>query len=63
MSRDELINILKDLVAKSKIYADEPFKVDGDPMDWHEIADTSILAYLNDKEISGLFDEIEKWYA
>jgi len=63
MNRDELINILKDLVAKSNVYAEDPFKVDGDPMDWHETADKSILEYLNDKEISHLFDQIEKWYA
>jgi hypothetical protein len=63
MKRDQLIKILKELVAKSKIYEETPFKVDGDPSDWHELADKSILEYINDKEISELFYEIERWYA
>lgn len=62
MERSDLIKILNELVAKSEIYAEDPYIVDGDPSDWHEQADKSILEYLSDKEISELFDKIEKWY-
>ena len=63
MDRIELVKILKELVDKSEIYAEDPFSVEGDPSDWHEKADKIILDYLNDNEISDLFNRIEKWYS
>lgn len=63
MDRKELLGKLNALVAKSEIYAAEPFKIDGDPSDWHEEADKLLLEYINDSEITQLFEKIEKWYA
>lgn len=62
MDRTTLINKLNKLVKKSIIYGDKPFSVSGDPSNWHKEADELILQYLNDHEISDLFDKIEKWY-
>jgi hypothetical protein len=62
MTRNELIIILKDLVAKSERYGENTYRTEGSPDSWHITADESILEYLNDQEITYLFDKIEKWY-
>ena len=38
-------------------------KVDFDNEKDHKEADQLLLEYIDDKEVSDLFDEIEKWYA
>lgn len=63
MKRDELLEKLNELIDKSAIYASEPFKLDGDPDDWHREADSLLLKYINDKEISETFFKIERWYS
>lgn len=37
--------------------------MEGSPRDWHEEADKYILEYVDDKEISILFEQIERWYS
>lgn len=63
MEREELLEKLNELIYKSEIYASEPFKIDGDPDDWHREADSLLLKYINDKEISEAFFNIERWYS
>lgn len=62
MKKEELLIKLKELIVKSEIYAFSPFKVDGDPSDWHQIADNLLLAYIDDQEIDDAFNKIERWY-
>lgn len=38
-------------------------KVNFDPERDHKTADSLLLEYINDTEITSAFDEIEKWYA
>jgi hypothetical protein len=35
----------------------------GDPEGNHVLADTALLAYVNDPEVTQLFNSIERWYA
>jgi hypothetical protein len=63
MNRHDLIKRMKELIEKSEIYLDKPFSIDGDPDDWHREADNLLLKYINDEEISELFEKIERWYS
>lgn len=63
MERAELIKQIKELIAKCKIHDEKPFSIDGDPDEWHRKADSLLLKYINDKEISDLFFKIERWYS
>lgn len=63
MNRKELLEKLNELIDKSEIYASEPFKIDGDPDDWHREANDLLLKFINDKEISDLYFKIERWYS
>ena len=63
MNRDDLIKRLKELIDNCKIYDEKPFEIDGDPDDWHREADSLLLTYINDKEVSDLFYKIKRWYS
>ena len=63
MNKEELIKKLNILIDKSEIYCSEPFKINGDPSDWHLEADELLLSYIDDPEITQAFAKIEKWYA
>ena len=58
-----MIELFKKLIANSEVYYEKPFSLDGDPEDWHGIADDALLAYIDDPEITDLFSKILKWYA
>lgn len=51
LSRDEIIQILKDL------------SVDDDYEATHALADYAIIKYINDKEIENAYNEVGKWYS
>lgn len=51
MDREEVIRVLKELAESC------------DPERAHGEADDLLLAYINDPEITELYDKIEKWYA
>lgn len=53
MSKQELIDKLKELLDLSK----------KDPEDAHGQADEYLLKFINDSEITDLFNKLEKWYA
>jgi len=53
MNIDELKEKLKEIVAK------DGFDEETEHMD----ADKALLDYINDDEVSELFDSIKKWYA
>lgn len=53
LTRDGLVDILKQCITLSQ----------GDPDYAHGEADRALLNYINDKEITELFDNIIKWYA
>lgn len=51
LSRDEIIQILKDL------------SIDDDYEVTHGLADYAIIKYINDKEIEDAYNEVGKWYS
>ncbi len=51
MNKEQLIQRLKDL---------QEF---GDIEVAHSMADKALIAYINDPEVTKLFEEMEKWYA
>ena len=63
MDKPEIISRLKELKNKCEIYDKEPFSIDGDPDDWHREADSLLLKFINDEEISDFFFEITRWYS
>jgi len=51
LSKEELILKLKEI----QLINDEEYA--------HQQADDALLAYINDDEITRLFNEIDKWYS
>ena len=51
MTRDQLLALLVDQLENR------------DLEDSHWQADTALLAYINDPEISAAYDALDKWYA
>jgi len=62
MEKKELIEKLNELATKCEVYAATPFKIDGDPSDWHMEADGLLLKYIHDDDITTAFNAIERWY-
>lgn len=59
MTREELVAKLKLLIALTKSHNVEYI----DLSETHEEADQSLLEYIADKEISDLYNSIDKWYS
>lgn len=61
MKRDELYEKLKKIYENQKnlFETEKVFNADDD----HVLADRLLLEYINDEDITEIFDSIEKWYA
>lgn len=59
MTREELVTRLKTIADSAKMSPDGR----GDPENDHETADVLLLQFINDPEVTGLYESIERWYA
>lgn len=57
-NREELLAMLRAIVKRQKD-TDSWSDIEID----HDDADSALIAYINDDEVTALYDDIEKWYA
>ena len=63
LGKEELVNKLREIKAQEELKLPIGHPDYTSAEDWHGEADELLLKYINDKDISEAYEEIEKWYS